>query len=201
MLGALKDARRLDVTSDAGTKLRVQLGGGGRWIARLGEIIPGKSVVFPAGALFAFAEHVEGSFVATASVGEFFGAREGVLRASPVRLTIAGGRVTKVDVGGRVELGGNIEAVLRFAENSDRVGLVAIGVNEGLACATGDASVDQNLVGVHLFVGDPAARATGASWSARTSFAVCQEAATLHAGGQLVIDKGVLVEANSGAGS
>ena len=46
--------------------------------------------------------------------------------------------------------------MLRFAPNSDRVGLVAIGVNEGVDTPTGEAVVDQNLPGLHLFIGDPA---------------------------------------------
>jgi hypothetical protein len=66
-------------------------------------------------------------------------------------------------------------------------------VNEGVDEATGEAAVDQNLPGLHLFVGDPAGRATGVRWTARTSFAACQARSSVTVDGMRTIDAGRLV--------
>ena len=170
----LEFAQHIHATSDLGTDLHLSFGHASKWVPRLGALSPGKWVNFPAGAIYASPQSAEGVLVVDASLGEFFGAREGLLTHKPVALTIEGGRVVKVEAPLSPDLQRDIEHTLALAPNSDRVGLVAIGVNEGIERATGDASVDQNLPGLHLFIGDPAGRATGVKWSARTSFAACQ---------------------------
>jgi leucyl aminopeptidase (aminopeptidase T) len=70
---------------------------------------------------------------------------------------------------------------------------VCIGVNPGIEAPTGDALVDQNVPGLHIGIGDPAARATGATWSAPTCFAACQAAARVLVDGDLVVDSGRVV--------
>ena len=90
------------------------------------------------------------------------------------------------------ELETDLRQMLAFAPNSDRVGLVAIGVNDGIEVATGEAVVDQNLPGLHIFVGDPSGSATGARWSARTSFAACQAGSSVTIDGIPTIDHGRL---------
>src|ERR1700683_3235074 len=106
-------------------------------------------------------------------MGEFFGAREGLLLHKPVVLTLEGGRVVKVEAPLSPQLESDIKQMLAFAPNSDRVGLVAIGVNEGVDVATGEAMVDQNLPGRHLFLGDPSGRATGGGGGAGGSLGGC----------------------------
>jgi aminopeptidase len=182
-------ARTIVTESPAGTKLRLDLAPNTRWIPRLGEILPGRSVAFPAGALFTTPAEVEGTFVADASVGEFFGAREGLLREKAVRFTVAGGRVVRVETP-VAELQRDLEATLALSTNSNRVGLVALGVNEGVGGPTGDATVDCNMPGLHVFFGDPASRATGASWSARASFSACQAGSWVLVNGRPIVEAG-----------
>ena len=62
---------------------------------------------------------MHGTFVADASLGEAFGARAGLLRDDPVRLTIHAGRVTRVEARDAA-LVREIEDVLGFGPNSDR---------------------------------------------------------------------------------
>ncbi len=187
LLGRLEGARTLVTESATGTALTVDLAPDTRWFAQLGVLQPGKWGNLPAGALYASPAAVSGVFVADASVGEFFGAREGILRANPVRLLIDAGRV--VDVQARsAQLQRDVEAMLAMSANSDRVGLVCIGLNPGIESPIGDAAIDQNLPGLHIGVGDPAPRATGATWSAPTCFAACQAASRVLVDGELVID-------------
>ena len=83
-----------------------------------------------------------------------------------------------------------------ISPNSDRVGLVSIGVNPGLDSPVGDALVDQNLPGLHIGIGDPAATATGATWSAPTCFAACQAASRVAVDGEVVVESGRVVLAS-----
>lgn len=74
--------------------------------------------------------------------------------------------------------------------NSARVGLISVGVNFAISEPCGDPLVDQNIPGLHLSIGDPAARVTGANWSAPTSLPICQRDATLSADGTVLIEHG-----------
>jgi leucyl aminopeptidase (aminopeptidase T) len=188
----LEFANHVYASSDSGTDLHLTMGPDPRWVPRLGSLAPGKWVNFPAGAIYASPQSAEGTFVANAALGEYFGAREGLLVDKPVFFTLDAGRVVKVEAPFAPELEAEIRQMLSFGPNSDRVGLVAIGVNEGVDAATGEAAVDQNLPGLHLFLGDPAGRATGVRWSARTSFAACQTGSSMTVDGMLTIDRGRL---------
>ncbi len=188
-------ARTLLTESAAGTSLLVALTPEARWLAQLGVLEPGEWGNLPAGALYTSPADVSGVFVADASVGEFFGAREGLLRPNPVRFLVDGGRV--VDVQARsAQLRRDIEAMLGVSANSDRVGLVAIGVNAGIDGPIGNVLLDQNVPGLHIGIGDPAARATGAGWSAPTCFAACQASSRVLVDGEIVMDQGRVVLAS-----
>ncbi|MBX3131107.1 MAG: aminopeptidase [Polyangiaceae bacterium] len=196
VLAKLRGARQLEVHSPSGTALHVELAESCRWFAQLGRLAPGRWGNLPAGALYASPARVDGVFAVDASLGEYFGAREGQLGDRPVQLRIESSRVVAVHAPGAAALEREIGAMLHFAENSDRVGLVALGVNYGIEQATGEALVDQNLPGLHLAVGDPAARVTGATWSARTSFAACGAHATVLVDGVPVTVRGKLLATN-----
>ncbi|MBX3187810.1 MAG: hypothetical protein KF819_12375 [Labilithrix sp.] len=188
-------ARAIDVESSAGTRLRIGVTPGG-WVERLGEVAPGVAVGFPAGALYTLPDSVEGIFVADASLGEFFGAREGSLRDKPVRFEIRAGKVVSVHAPSSPALEADVRATLGFADGSDRVGLVVIGVNGGIEEPSGDAAVDQNLPGLHLGIGDAGGRMTTAvSCKARTAFAACQATSRVTIDGQIVVEGGKLVDA------
>jgi hypothetical protein len=189
----LRGARQLKCESPAGTNLSIVLPARDGWVARLGEVERGRSTTFPAGELFAAPEDVRGTFVADASLGEYFGARAGVLTETPVRFVIEAACVVGVDASGHAHLQRDLDAFLHVSPNSNRVGLVCIGVNEGVTKPTGDSAVDHLLVGLHLFFGDPAGASTGAMWSARTSLAACQTRSVVTAGDAVVIDGGKVV--------
>jgi leucyl aminopeptidase (aminopeptidase T) len=195
VLGRLSGTKSILAESPAGTSLRVDISPDARWFAQLGVLAPGRWGNLPAGAIYTSPTSANGIFVADASLGEFFGAREGVLRANPVRLLIDGGRVVGVE-SRSPQLKRDIEAMLRISPNSDRIGLVSIGVNLGLDSPVGDALVDQNMPGLHLGIGDPAAKTTGATWSAPTCFAACEAASRVVVDGEVIIEAGRVVLAS-----
>lgn len=188
----LEVAREIRVTSSSGTDLTVIPSSARRWVPRFGQVAAGEAVVFPTGSILACPDDISGEFVADASLGEFFGAREGLLRDA-VRLTIAHGNVMRVDAPNNPMLVKDIEAMLGVAQGSDRVGVVVIGINEAIGAPTGEVAVDQHRPGLHLVLGDPMPKLTGATWSARTSFAACQARGSVEVDGVKVVDGGKLV--------
>lgn len=188
----LETARVVEVESASGTALSIRPPATRRWVARVGRVAPGEAVVFPTGSILGCPDDVSGVFVADASVGEFFGAREGLLR-DPVRFDIEGGRVAKVEAPHSPHLVRDVEAMLGVAPNLDRVGLTVIGVNDGVGEPTGEVTVDQHRPGLHIVLGDPMPKLTSATWSARTSFAACQASGTVRIDGEVVIAHGKLV--------
>jgi leucyl aminopeptidase (aminopeptidase T) len=172
LLRRLEVTREITSTSADGTHLVVHPGAR-HWVARFGRVEPGESVIFPSGSIIVSPEHVKGTFAATASLGEFFGARERLLR-EPILFDIEDGAVKRVRCTASPELVRDIEAMLAVAPNSDRVGLVVLGLNPSPPQPIGAVSVDQHRPGLHLVFGDPLTKLTGAGWTARTSFAACQ---------------------------
>src|SRR5262249_40982042 len=128
---------------------------------------------------------------ATASLGEFFGARERLLR-EPILFDIEEGAVKRVRCSGSPELVRDVEAMLAVAQNSERIGLAVIGINPGAPHPVGTVMVDQHRPGMHLVIGDPQLKLAGASWTARTSFAACQSSSTVQIDGTVVIKDGQL---------
>jgi leucyl aminopeptidase (aminopeptidase T) len=191
LLHLLEVGREITCTSAEGTNLVVHPGAR-RWIARLGKVGPGESVVFPTGSLCVAPENVRGCFAATASLGEFFGARERLLR-EPILFDIDDGIVKRVRCSGSPELVRDVEAMLAVAPNSERVGLVILGLNPSAPEPIGAVAVDQHRPGLHLLIGDPQSKLTGAGWSARTSFAACQAQSLVQVDGVVVADGGRLL--------
>ncbi len=179
VLDIVSGARRIESLSGKGTRLVLSFAEDMRWYPQLGVLSPGRWGNLPAGALYCTPESIEGTLVANASLGEFFGARAGVLHRTPVTMHIEGSRVRQVEVHGDRALERDVETMLDLSPNSNRIGLVCIGVNHGIETATGESIVDQNLPGLHVCIGDPAARVTGATWTAPTSFAACQEGSSI----------------------
>lgn len=187
----LEVGREITSTSADGTNFVVHPGAR-QWVARTGAVEPGEIVYFPTGSLICSPESARGTFVATASLGEFFGARERLLR-EPVSFEIEDGVVARVHAPSCKELVRDIEAMLSVAPNSNRVGLVVLGVNGGAAGPLGIAAVDQHRPGLHLVLGDPQSKLTHAGWSARTTFAACQSSSSVLVDGAVVTEGGQLV--------
>jgi leucyl aminopeptidase (aminopeptidase T) len=190
LMQILEVGREIRSTSAEGTNLVVHPGAQ-PWLRRVGDVLPGESVLFPTGSVVISPENVRGTFAATASLGEFFGARERLL-LEPMIFEIDGGCVRSVRSAGTPELVRDVEAMLAVAANSDRVGLVVLGINTGSPEPLGTAAVDQHRPGLHLVLGDPQTKLARISWSARTSFAACQSASSVSVDGVSVITEGRL---------
>jgi len=146
--------------------LSVTLNPDHRWVEHVGTIRPGRWENLPSGALVTAAGDISGVFVADGCVGGEVGAAAGSLEQTPVRFEIEGGvcrSVRSADLG----LQRSIEEVFRRDHELERVGLIILGTNIGIARTTGEIVCDQNMPGLHLGFGATFPETTGASWTAR----------------------------------
>lgn len=181
----LEGGTSLRLESAGGTDLVVEAPRNGRWMPRLGHVESGEAVLLPAGSLAAVPETVSGTFVADASISGY----PGVLPA-PLRFEIAGGKVVRVTSDGPADILRTVEQKLASGPEHDRVGLVVVGLNEGIGAPLGDASVDQHRPGVHLGMGPFAAKAATNAAAGRLPMFACSADTTVMLDGTLVVDRG-----------
>src|SRR5207237_8225272 len=96
-----------------------------------------------------------------------FNGKEGDLQATPMKLTIEGGRLVRVECA-RNDLEKEFWEYCHTDENSDRVGELAFGTNLGLSELIGILLQDEKFPGVHIAFGDPYGSQTHADWQSRT---------------------------------
>lgn len=162
----MRPGSTLHLRSSAGSDLSLSLAPEHRWVERVGTIRPGRWENLPSGALVTAVGDANGVFVSDASLSSEHAAAVGVLDRTPVRFEIDNGVCKAVRCGDR-SLQRAIEEVLRRERDLDRVGLVYLGTNLGIARPTGEAVCDQNMPGLHIGFGATFPEQTGASWTSR----------------------------------
>lgn len=161
----LRPDSRVTARTPSGTALELVCDPRFRWIDNAGIIRPGRWQNLPAGELLTAPGKVDGEFVCDASMTVLPGAESESPRATPVTLSIRGGRVAAVRCNSRA-LTEAVTAFLRGGANQDRVGLFSFGTNMGLSEPTGTLIVDQTLPGLHIALGMSYPDLTGADWDA-----------------------------------
>jgi leucyl aminopeptidase (aminopeptidase T) len=104
-------------------------------------------------------------------------------------LTLEGGRVRGVDCRDAA-VKAYVEKFVADAIGHDRVGLVSLGANIGIAAPLGELVHDENMPGAHLSLGESFASRTGALWSShgQLSFAIAD--ADVDLDGEALIRRG-----------
>ena len=106
-------------------------------------------------------------------------------------LTPAGYRVRSVGDGlSALTLARELFLFVRSNENGDRVGEFGVGTNPWVDFISGQHTLDENVPGVHLALGDPFGGETGATWSSKTRVSVIGTGMSLQADERPVIDGG-----------
>jgi leucyl aminopeptidase (aminopeptidase T) len=167
LLDRVRVGRSLRVTTPGGTAFTATFDPSMEWIKTSGLISPRYWSNLPAGEVFTTPGSVDGVFVCDGTAGDYFNAKYGDLRESPLRLTIAGGRLVSV-VCPRRDLQEEFAAYCHTDENSDRVGELAFGTNLGVSEMIGVLLQDEKVPGVHIAFGDPYGSQTGANWRSST---------------------------------
>src|SRR5262249_26672408 len=160
-------AETLTVRTEAGTKFAAHFDEKLDWVKTSGLISPRYWSNLPAGEVFTTPATVDGTFVCDASAGDYFNGKYGDLQSTPMKLTIEGGRLVKVECA-RNDLETEFWEYCHTDENSDRVGELAFGTNLGLSEMIGILLQDEKFPGVHIAFGDPYGSQTHANWKSKT---------------------------------
>jgi len=167
LLARARPARRIRVTSPAGTEIEATFAPHLKWIKTSGIITPEKWGNLPGGEIFTAPDNVEGRFVVDGVVGDFLCRKYGDLKATPLSIDIRGNRIAGLACDNKALL----EDFRRYTatdENSDRVGEFALGTNTAVRNVCGNILQDEKIPGVHIAFGHPYAEHTGQTWISTT---------------------------------
>jgi len=182
-------AQTLTVRTEAGTSFAAHFSRELDWVKTSGLISPRYWSNLPAGEVFTTPQTVDGTFVCDATAGDYFNGKYGDLQATPMKLTIEGGRLTKVECE-RDDLEKEFWEYCHTDENSDRVGELAFGTNLGLSEMIGILLQDEKFPGVHIAFGDPYGSQTHANWKSKTHVDVLTRECDVWIDTDLIIEKG-----------
>ena len=171
----MPNASHLRVETPGGTKFTATFDPALAWVKTSGLISRRYWSNLPAGEVFTTPASVDGVFVCDGTAGDYFGPKYGDLRATPLTLEIAGGRLQAAHCA-RADLEREFWDYCHSDEHSDRVGELAFGTNIALDEMIGVLLQDEKIPGVHLAFGDPYGSQTGASWKSRTHIDVLTRA-------------------------
>ena len=185
----MRRASRLRVESPGGTAFTAAFDPNFAWVKTSGLIQRRYWSNLPAGEVFTTPASVDGVFVCDGTAGDYFGPKYGDLRATPLTLHIAGGRLTAADCV-RKDLEREFWDYCHTVEYSDSVGELAFGTNVALVEMIGVLLQDEKIPGVHIAFGDPYGSQTGAPWKSRTHIDVLTRACDVWIDDEQVIGNG-----------
>ncbi len=184
----VRTARRVRVTTPAGTEFTAEFGPERRWVPCTGIYHrQGDWGNLPEGEIFTAPLTAEGTLVVDV-LGDYFSERYGVL-ATPVRLHVQKGRVTDIACA-NPDIAIELSEYLRSAENGTRLGEFAIGTNIALRHLTGNLLQDEKIPGVHVAFGNPYPEETGADWASQVHVDVIPTRCTTEVDGEIIMRDG-----------
>ena len=181
--------KTLTVTTEAGTAFSAHFDEKLDWVKTSGLISPRYWSNLPAGEVFTTPATVDGTFICDATAGDYFNGKYGDLQSTPMKLTIAGGRLIQVECA-RKDLQKEFWEYCHTDENSDRVGELAFGTNLGLSEMIGILLQDEKFPGVHIAFGDPYGSQTHADWKSKTHVDVLTRNCDVWIDSDQIISKG-----------
>ena len=182
-------AKTLTVRTEAGTAFAAHFDRKLDWVKTSGLISPRYWSNLPAGEVFTTPATVDGTFVCDATAGDYFNGKYGDLQSTPMKLTIEGGRLVRVECA-RNDLEKEFWEYCHTDENSDRVGELAFGTNLGLSEMIGILLQDEKFPGVHIAFGDPYGSQTHADWKSKTHVDVLTRNCDVWIDSDQIISKG-----------
>ncbi len=160
-------AKRIRARSRAGSEIEATFDPTVRWLKTSGLITPEKWANLPGGEVLTAPARVDGVYVVDGVLGDYLCARYGDIEETPLTVWIENSRVAGVQCE-RPEICDDFLEYVDSADNSDRVGELAMGTNVAVHSIIGNILQDEKLPGLHLAFGHPYSEHTGASWSCPT---------------------------------
>lgn len=154
ILERLMPAKRLRITTESGSDLRVTLDPKHRWISNRGKAGPGRIAILPAGEVATFPASIDGKLVADFAFNvNAVTRRDARLHDTPVTIWVENGRAVKAEC--------DDPSVSRFIEEcfhthcAYNVGELGFGTNFAVQDAiTLNSHINERRPGVHLGFGD-----------------------------------------------
>jgi aminopeptidase len=184
----LECAQEIRVTSPTGTDIRVTLDPSEPIYSAAGVIAPGEWANLPTGEVYTVPAAVDGVYVCDGTVPSEEKFNRVELSRRPLRIEVAGGRLTKLD-GGPGKLAAGILETVRNGKNVDRIGMFAVGTNFELLMPIGDASQDMYIPGVYFSLGRPVATGN-AAWTSSCQLSFSGRRTSLTIDGDTLVDAG-----------
>lgn len=191
--GMLAECRVIRVTSSAGTDLEVEHDPlKYRWIKTSGLISRDAWGNLPGGEIFTHPSLVRGVWVCDGPVGDYFSAKYGDLKDSPLVVEIANNRIKKATCS-LSNLATEFWDYVQEGDNANRVGEVAVGTNLSVTEFTGNLLQDEKIPGFHIAFGEPCGVLTGADWSSPTHIDLLARDCNIWLDGQCIMANGQFV--------
>ncbi len=185
----VEQAQRIEVTTPAGTSISAEFSRSYAWIPSDGLILPGKWKNLPSGETYTFPQNVNGVIVVDGILGDHFDKKYGTLEKTPVTLRVVDGRVVEVSCA-NTALEQEFKKYMQTDENANRIGEFGIGTNIGLERVVGNLLQDEKFPGVHLAVGHPYPKETGAQWDSNVHCDGVLLKTTIVADGEVIMKDG-----------
>jgi leucyl aminopeptidase (aminopeptidase T) len=186
----VREAKEIRVTSPAGTDFTAQFSPSLKWVVCDGVLRTGSPTNLPEGEVFTCPYNVrEGVIVIDGILGDYFSEQYGQVGDTPVTWEVQEGRVRKVScVDGRLQ--GELEEYMEMDENANRLGEFAIGTNTGVDRLVGNMLQDEKYPGVHVAVGEPIPKQTGADWTSEVHLDGVLQEVTIDVEGRVIMRDG-----------
>lgn len=162
----VSQAKKIRVTSPAGTDAVFFFDQKHRWVVCDGHIRKGSMGNLPGGEVFTTPACADGIVVIDLGFGDFFSSRYGNISSTPLTYKLSNGRCVRESILCKNQSLKNDFLAYTFEsdKNANRVGEFAIGTNIALNDFIGNILQDEKLPGVHIALGSPLPIATGATW-------------------------------------
>lgn len=182
-------ARKIRVTSPAGTDFTVTLNPEWKWIISDGRISTTQWKNLPDGEVFTCAQSADGKAVIDGCLGDYF-SELGTCETFPVTVEMANGIATRLTCPARPELEKELNDYIHQDENAKRVGEFAIGTNVGLDRIIGNLLQDEKFPGVHIALGHGYPEKTGSPWFSDAHIDLVMRRVTVEVEGRTIMRDG-----------
>lgn len=194
LVALLSQARKLEVTSDAGTDLEISVGLSYPLVADCGRPAPGGWDNLPTGFVYFHPASMRGTFVVDRLVlGEKIERSGERLRAAGLRVGFSAGRVTEIGCADEALLA-DIEAYFASAPNAARAGFVSVPTNYLALNELGHPAHDGLLPGIRIQLGFSDSKNTRAPFDMDAGLRFAGKKLTLTVGGETIVERGRLTD-------
>lgn len=160
----IKSAKKIKVTTPAGTDFTAYFNPEWKWLISDGLITPEHWSNLPDGEIFTCAQSVpEGTIVIDGTLGDYFCQQYGSLENNPITVKIKDSRIIDMQCS-NTQLLEDLKQYVKQDENADRIGEFAIGTNIGLDKLVGNLLQDEKFPGIHVAFGHGYPEKTGSDW-------------------------------------